>query len=80
MLRYIELKNMRSQFLETTSVPVEEFEKYLPSFAAAYQELYPSEKTNADQSHPPEIGSPSNTCVHQSIYMPSFHRDEIIAL
>lgn len=44
MSRYIELKNTRSEFLGLTGIPVEEFEKYLPDFTAAYQELYPSEK------------------------------------
>jgi hypothetical protein len=43
MSRYIELKNTRGEFLERTGMPVEEFEKYLPDFTAAYQELYPSE-------------------------------------
>jgi len=47
MSRYIELKNRRSEFLELTGMPVEEFEKYLPDFTAAYQELYPSEQAHA---------------------------------
>jgi len=45
MLKYIELKDMRNQFLDITGVPVEEFEKYLPQFVEAYYELYPSWKT-----------------------------------
>ena len=47
MSRYSELKNARSEFLELTGVPVEEFEKYLPDFTAAYLELYPSENAYA---------------------------------
>lgn len=54
MLRYSELKNTRSRFLEITGVIPDEFNEYLPHFAAAYQELYPSEKTNADPPHPPQ--------------------------
>jgi hypothetical protein len=44
MLRFTELKVARIQFLETTGVPVEEFEKYLSQFIPAYHELYPDEK------------------------------------
>ena len=44
MSRYSELKNTRSEFLELTGMPVEEFEKYLLGFTTAYHELYPSEK------------------------------------
>ena len=54
MSRYIELKNMGIHFLEITGVPVEEFEKYLPHFAAAYHELYPSENTDSNQPHQPQ--------------------------
>jgi hypothetical protein len=50
MSRYSELKNTRSQFLELTRVPVEEFEKYIPDFTAAYEELYPSEKAYTHSS------------------------------
>lgn len=45
MLSYTELKDTPSQFLTITGVPVEEFEKYLPQFKVAYDELYPFEKT-----------------------------------
>lgn len=55
MSKYSELTNTRSQFLELTGVPVEEFEKYLPDFTAAYQELYPSEKTD---THSPQDNNP----------------------
>ena len=50
MSKYSELKSTRNQFLELTGVPVEEFEKYIPDFTAAYQKLYPSEEAHTHSS------------------------------
>ena len=51
MGRYTELKQVRSQFLEITGVPVEEFDHYVAPFQVAYTQLFPPEKAVAGQPH-----------------------------
>lgn len=51
MLRYMELReqwkgDLWEQFLHMTGVTVNEFEEYLPHFAATYRELYPAGNTS----------------------------------
>lgn len=42
MLRYADLKDKPNQFLAVTSLTHEEFERVLPKFTEAYDELYPN--------------------------------------
>ncbi len=65
MGRYADLKKARSLFFETTGVPIEEFDHYIPAFQAAYTELYPPEKTVTGQLRQRRAGSGSRGALAQ---------------
>jgi hypothetical protein len=60
MLKYKERRpewtgGLWEQFIDLTGVTVNEFEEYLPHFAATYHERYPSEETGASMNVLPEM-------------------------
>src|SRR5215831_10572222 len=56
MLIYNELKNRPREFLATTGLKVDEFEKLLPAFQTAYEHKYPPHLTQAGQTRQRQIG------------------------
>lgn len=57
MMTYLELKATPGQFLAIAGVPAAEFDKYLPQFVIAYNELYPSENASGKRWQQPLSGS-----------------------
>jgi hypothetical protein len=49
MLSYNKLKDKAREFLTATSLTLEEFQKLLPAFKAAYEKCYPSDQTLGGQ-------------------------------
>ena len=56
MLNYTTLKDRPREFLAATGLTVDEFEKLLPAFQAAYEQRYPKDRTQAGQPRQRRVG------------------------
>lgn len=56
MLTYTTLKDRPRNFLAATGLTVDEFEKLLPAFQAAYEKRYPQDRTQAGQPRQRRVG------------------------
>src|SRR5712691_12609749 len=57
MLNYNKLQNRPREFLAATGVPLAEFEKLLPAFQTAYDQMYPPDRTLNGQARQRRAGA-----------------------